>query len=115
MAKKAANGIGAVFGDVVSFFSDTLIGGLSNRINDETDLLLNKVEKRALKLQNIMMQRLAVALIMGAALVSLFLSGMFYLFEFVQITKTLAFLVLGVVLLIIGLYLKNKQTRKGEC
>src|SRR3989344_8304203 len=88
-------------------FSDALLSGFFNSVNREADLIMDRLEERAFLFQERLVRKLASSLLVGIAGIFLISSAYFYLVEFRQMSRTGAFFLLGVLLLIAGWLMKK--------
>ncbi len=70
--------------------------------DDVTDAVMSKIQV----LQRHIMKQMASMMIIILAGLFLALAAVFFFIEYVQVTKTLAFFILGIILLCIGLMIK---------
>src|SRR3989338_7842824 len=89
--------------------SDAVFSGFFSSVNREADVLIDKLEERALALQERLLKNLAVALVIGIAGAFIIFSAYFYLVESQQMSKAGAFLLLGILMIIAGWLIKKTQ------
>jgi len=84
----------------------TLGEGTKNAFKEVKDYTEYKIHKEIYHTKKKMIKTLTVFLILALAGISLILSLVFFMTEYLLITKTIAFLTLGIVLMLIGLIIK---------
>ena len=100
----------------LTFLPDLVLSPVFSRLNSETDVILDKVQRTALQLQDRLISKLASSFFFGVAMLFFFLAGLFYLTDEMKVPKSLAFLGMGVLIFLIGFYFKYqdlKQTKGG--
>lgn len=70
--------------------------------------VLDTVEAKALVIETKLIRKLTAAATIGVAAVFLMLAGLFYLIEYQGMSKALAFLIIGVIVLVFGMYMQIK-------
>lgn len=96
----------------VSAVSDLLVNKVFPEVNEEVDIVLEKVEDKMLELEARIVRNLTASLVMTFALIALGLSGFYFLVESLNVPKAKAFLYLGFVLILISFMLKYNNLRK---
>jgi hypothetical protein len=114
MAKKSKKNMFSAIKEGISYVSDTVFSTLFTRVNEEADVLMDKAEHRAYRVEERLIGKLGISLLMGLGVLSLIIAGIFYLIEYVRVSKPLVFLVVGILLLLIGMFLKIQDMRRDE-
>lgn len=92
--------------DVLSNFSQILVASVVPPITEGTEIILDNVEKRINKIKTKVLKSVISLLIIALGSLFLILSLFFFLVEQLELSKSLSFLVIGVIILIIGFILK---------
>lgn len=71
--------------------------------------ILDTVESKALVIEAKIVQKLTAAATIGVAFIFLMFAGLFYLIEYRGISKALAFLIVGLIVLLFGMYMQIKS------
>lgn len=111
MAKKTGAPVGEFVKAGLSTLSDVVVTNIFSRIHDEADVLLEKLEQRAYQVQRRLARRVGTSLLFGAAATLLLLAAFFALREYLGWTRTLSFLAMGVLTLLIALALRYQEGR----
>jgi uncharacterized membrane protein YwzB len=99
---------------VVSTASKYVMENVFGKINDEIRLVLGTVEKKGYEMQERMLQRLFSFVTLVLAFIFIVLAINSFLLEYLNLTKTEAYLLVGVVLLAIYYLLKRGEKRKTD-
>ena len=102
------SGVFSAFKEGLGVVSDFLFSNVFTKVHNETDVLMDKVEKKTLEMQERMIKKLAASLLVGLAVLFFIFAGFFYLIEYQYLNKTLAFLIIGVLALLFGFVMKYK-------
>lgn len=110
MAKQSKDSgvMGAVKGGV-SVLSDIFFGSIFPKLQEGTEELIDKVEKRALALQERLVQKIAASMVNALGIVFLLFALFYYLIEFKGMYRTHVFLILGAALLLIAFIMKYRM------
>lgn len=91
------------------FLKDAALSGFKSTLRRLEDNVSVMAEKVADRVSHYIMRQLMSALLVIAATILLMLAGVFFLIEYLGLSNTLAFLLGGLVLLVIGLILRMKR------
>ena len=100
------NGVTRVFDSVTTNFFTS--------VERETDVIMNKIEKRTYLLQKKIMNRMVVSFALGLAALFFLSSAYYYLTEIQFMSRASAFLILTVLLLLVAWALKRGGGNYGE-
>jgi polyferredoxin len=81
-------------------------GQMTHEAQKWPERLIHKMNVELWKIERRFMKSLASLLILFLAIISFALTAIFFMREYLQLTFTLAFLIIGIILLIIGIILK---------
>jgi|GEM_PF-5403105 len=87
--------------------SDKAISYVSDRIKVETDAAIRKAEDRINKIETKIINNLIGLSLMGASIIFLAISGFYFMREFLLLSNTVSFLIIGLILLTIGIIIKK--------
>jgi len=91
---------------ILDFLKESFGDFFSNMMHNKKEDMIYRMKIEMWKFQKKIMRMVISAFILLLSLALLSLSIIFYLIEYVHLSKTLSFLILGIVLLIIGILLK---------
>jgi len=100
-----------------SLLTDSLFSGVVSKISEEAEVLMEKVETKALVIEEKLIRKISASIIVGVAFLMLIFAFFFYLLEYQMMNRTFAFLITGVIVLLIGFYFKYKylkEEKEGE-
>lgn len=110
MAKKAKEDDN--FEKVKSFFLDIFLKNVVSTIKGQFDYFLGKIQGKLYQTEKGIIERLIAATILLIGFIFLFLSLAYYLIEVQNISKSLSFLIVGIILIIISVIMKFTLFRK---
>jgi len=115
LAKKTEeNGEADLVKTVVSTASRYVMENVFGKINEELRLVLGTVEKKGYQMQERMLEKLFSFITLVLAFIFIVLAINSFLLEYLSLTRTEAYLLVGVVLLAIYYLLKRREKRKNE-
>lgn len=79
---------------------------MADRVPDFGEQIIHRAKLEAWKLEKKFMKNLASLLILMMSFAAFALSATFFFIEYINLTKTLSLLIIGIILLIIGIILK---------
>ena len=91
---------------IVDFLKESFGSFFSNMMHNKKEEMIYKIRLEMWKFQKKMMKTIISAFILLMSFGLLALAAVFYLIEYVHLSKTFSFLILGIVLLVIGILLK---------
>lgn len=117
MAKsKKKGGVMDTIREGASLVSDMIFSNVFTRVNEEADVLMNKVERKALVLEEELLDKVRAAVIIGLGMLFVVLAILFFLMEEMTITKWQAYLGVGILVMLVGLLYKihvmNKERER---
>jgi hypothetical protein len=98
---------------VVSTASQYLFEGIFGKINEELRLVLGRLEKKSYQIQERMLERIFSFLTLTLACLFIVLGVYSFLLEYLKLTNSAAYLIVGAALLV-AYYLMNKRQRFGK-
>lgn len=96
----------------VKAFGEIITGNVVSRIHTEADKLMAKARHNVLILEERLIENLAIALAMLAAVVFFVLSILFYMMDYLRMTRMYAFLAVAIVCLLIAFFMKYRSLRR---
>ncbi len=112
MAKKAKEDDN--FEKVKSFLLDIFLKNVVSTIKGQFDYFLGKIQDKLYQIEKGIIERLIAATFLLAGFIFLFLSLTYYLVEIQNLSKTLSFLIVGVILVLISVIMKFTLFRKNK-
>ena len=94
---------------LMDFFKDTarnVFRDIYNQAPNLTEKLVYRIKLEVWKLEKKVMRDLTALFIFLLSFTAFILSAVFFLIEYMNFTKTLSFLIIGIILLVIGIILK---------
>ncbi len=101
--------IGNILKEGVASAGDMLFSGLLLRVSEQAEDVVSKFESTAYNMREKMISALMSSLAMAGAVFFLLLAFVFFLIEFLELQFTFAFLIVGLILLVMGLFIKNQR------
>ena len=102
------------FKESFSTVSDVLFSTVFSRVNAEADVLMNKVESRALILEEEMIRKLIIAGLLGVGVLLVLGAIMFYLVDIIGAERWIVLLGFGILVLIVGMYMKIQDLSRRK-
>ena len=109
MREKKENGLVNMVKDFFGNISQIFLGSIIPPLLDSTELVMQNIEKRIKIIEKRIIRKISSFLIISFGGIILIFSLIFYLIEYLKWSKSLAYLSIGIILLIIGLILKVKD------
>jgi hypothetical protein len=92
--------------DVLGYISQIISASIFPSITQGTSIVMNNIEDRIIRIEKRIMRKISSFLIIGFGGVFLIFSFFFFLIEYLDFSKTMAFFSIGIIIFIIGLMLK---------
>jgi len=105
MAEKESGFMGIIT-DGLSYISQIISASIFPPIVDGAENIMKKVEERMLIMEKKILRKICSMAVIGLGILFLVLSLLFFLIEYLQWSKTIAFLSIGLIIVIAGLLLK---------
>ena len=99
------------FTDYVSQGIDAVSEGVRRFASTKFDLIIDKAEWKLMGLQDRIIKKLVCTLFFGISAVFLALSAFYLMKEYFNLSNTLSFFTIGILLLLIGIFIKLSEKR----
>lgn len=100
--------------NTLKYISQGILLGIAAQIVEGTKFIFESIDRRVIKTERKILNNLYLFLLMGFAGVFLILAFFSYLKEFVGLSDTMAYLIMGVIILLVGLLIKKGVLKGGE-
>lgn len=95
----------------LSSLFDVVFLSLFSSLNREAEVIFDRLEARTINLQARLIRHLAASAIIAVSMIFIVSAAYFYLVEFQGLSRTSSFLILGIILLMIGLFARKRERR----
>jgi len=100
------NGFMGMIKDGLGYVSQVIMASIVPPIADGAEVLMNNIEERISRLEKKIMRKIYSGAIIGFSAILLLSALFFFLIEYLQWSKTIAFLSIGIIILVTGLIIK---------
>lgn len=95
-----------------SFISQVISESILPSITEGTEMVMKKIDDRVLVIEKRIMKKISTFLIIGFGGVFLIFALLFFMIDSLVWSKTLAFFSIGIIVLVIGLILKIRESER---
>jgi len=98
--------------DGLSYISQIVTASILPPITEGAEMVMKNVEERIMHIQKRMLREISSLVIIGFGGVFLILALLFFLIENLGLSKAVAFFSIGIIIFVIGLLLKIRESNK---
>jgi hypothetical protein len=99
-------GFRGIIKDILNYISQTILESILPPIAGGTEMVMNNIEDRIMRIEKRIMRKISSFLIIGFGEVLLIFALFFFLIEYLGLSNTTAFFYIGITVFVIGILLK---------
>ncbi|MDO8459680.1 MAG: hypothetical protein Q7S74_01090 [Nanoarchaeota archaeon] len=84
---------------------------VSTRVKEEVGAFIDRIEQRIITIEERLLRNLLAMIIISSSIIFLALAVFFFMAEYLKLTNTISFLIVGIILLLVGIIIKGGKNK----